>query len=499
MFLTVKEYEQIAEGLKFNTRALIDGNLVDSKSGETFETVNPATGKVITSIASCSTEDVEDAVAAARRGFNSGIWSEMNPKERKEVLLRFADLIEQNSLELAVMETLDSGRPIYDTAQGDLPETVECFRFAAEAIDKINDEITPTDTNAINLVRRVPIGVCAAILPWNFPLLMAAWKLGPILASGNCVVVKPAKLTSLTLLKLAELSVEAGIPAGVLNVLPGSGRVIGDALAKHQDISLITFTGSTEVGKNLLNESGNSNLKRVLLELGGKNPCVVMPDVTDLDYAAEEIVTAAMWNMGENCTQNSRLILHKDIKDKLLPKILDEVENTWKVGNPFDANNRHGALIEKAHMDRVLEYVEIGSSEGADLIYGGERILKETGGYFVKPAVFDNCSCSMRIVREEIFGPVFTIQTFDTIEEAIEMANDTEYGLHASVWTDNINDINKLSKGIQAGVISVNHFSEGDITTPFGGFKQSGFMGRDKSIWANKQYTELKSVFIRTR
>ena len=495
-FLTTQEYEKVAQSLTYNTKALINGKLVDAASGKTFDTVNPANGKVITSIASCGTEEVEEAVKVARAAFDSGKWSRIAPEERKKMLFKFADLIEQNATELAVMESIDSGKPICDTVEGDVPETVECFRFAAEAIDKINDEITPTKGDSLCLVRREPIGVCAAILPWNFPILMSAWKLAPILAAGNCVVVKPAKLTSLTLLKLAELSLEAEIPAGVLNVVPGSGKLIGDALANHKEIDLITFTGSTAVGRNLLNCSGNSNIKRVLLELGGKNPCVVTQDIDNLDYAAEEIVKAALWNMGENCTQNSRIIMHKDIKDKLLPKILSEVEK-WKVGNPLDPTNLHGALIERAHMEKVLEYVEIGKQEGADLIYGGEQILKETGGNFLKPAVFDNCNQSMRIIREEIFGPVFAIETYTDIEEAIAMANDTEYGLQASVWSDNIHKVQTLTSGIKAGVISVNHFSEGDMTTPFGGFKQSGFMGRDKSIWANKQYTELKSVYVK--
>ena len=327
---------------------------------------------------------------------------------------------------------------------------------------------------------------------------VAAWKLAPILASGNCVVVKPAKLTSLTLLRLAELSLEAGIPDGVFNVVPGSGSSVGDALAKHMDVNLITFTGSTAVGRNLLNCSGNTNLKRVLLELGGKNPCVVMPDISDLDYAASEIVKAGLWNMGENCTQNSRIIIHKSMKEALLPKILKEVE-TWKVGNPLDSENKHGAIVERAHMERILKYIDIGREEGAKLLYGGRRILEETGGYFLEPAVFDECNQTMRIVKEEIFGPVFAIETFTDIEEAVAMANDTEYGLQASIWSDDINHIKYLTKSIKAGVVSVNHFSEGDVTTPFGGFKQSGFIGRDKSVWANRQYTELKSVFIRTR
>ena len=496
--LTLQEYEKVAQNLTYDTKALIDGALVDSPSGNRFDSISPGTGKVLTSVTSCNTEDVDRAVAAARAAFDSGIWSEMAPADRKNILFRFANLIEQNALELAVMESLDSGKPICDTVEGDIPETVECFRFAAEAIDKINDEVTPTESGSVCLAKRYPIGVCAAILPWNFPILMAAWKLAPILASGNCVVVKPAKLTSLTLLRLAKLSLEAGIPAGVLNILPGSGSVIGNALANHPDVNLITFTGSTEVGRNLLNCSGSSNIKRVLLELGGKNPCVVTDEIEDLDFAAQEIVSGALWNMGENCTQNSRLIIQKSIKNKLLPKILKEVE-TWKVGNPLDPANRHGAIIEKPHMQKILDYIEIGKNEGADLIYGGTQILEETGGNFIQPSVLDNCNQSMRIVREEIFGPVFAIETFDTLEEGIAMANDTEYGLQASIWSDNLNTVQKLFSKIQAGVISVNHFSEGDITTPFGGFKQSGFMSRDKSIWANKQFTELKSIYIKTR
>lgn len=493
--LTCKEYEEVAKTLKFSTKALIGGQLVNSHSGKTFDSINPGNGQVITSVTMCDAQDVDEAVKAARGAFASGVWSKMSPADRKEILFRFCDLIEANALELAVMESMDSGKPICDTVEGDIPETVACFRFAAEAIDKLNDEITPTADGTLNMVRREPIGVCAVILPWNFPILMAAWKLAPILATGNSAVVKPAKLTSLTMLRLAELSIEAGIPAGVLNVVPGSGATIGDALANHMDVDLITFTGSTSVGKNLLHCSADSNLKRVLLELGGKNPCVVMPTLKDLDWAAAEIVKAGLWNMGENCTQNSRIIIHKDIKDRLLPKILAEVEN-WKAGNPLDPDNRHGALIEKPHMEAILRYIEIGKAEGATLLAGGTQILQETGGNFIAPTVFDNCNQSMTIMREEIFGPVFAIETFETMEQAIAMANDTPYGLQASVWSDDINDVYALAGGVKAGVIAVNHFSEGDFTTPFGGFKQSGFMGRDKSIWANKQYTELKSVFI---
>lgn len=495
-FLATEKYEKIAENLCLNTKALIDGRLVEGRLRQKFETINPATGQIITSVTSCTEEDVDAAVEAAKNAFDSGVWSSLPPRERRDYLLAFAGLIEKHSQELAVMESLDSGRPICDTLEGDLPSVVECFKFAAEAIDKMNDDVMPSESGMVRLAFREPYGVCAAVLPWNFPILLAAWKIAPMLAAGNCVVVKPAQVTSLTLLKLAELSVEAGIPAGVLNVVPGAGSVIGNALAGHNGIDLITFTGSTAVGRKLLNNSANSNLKAALLELGGKNPCVVMPDIRDLDAAAEEIVSAALWNMGENCTQNSRLIIHKDIKEELVDKILKEVEK-WRVGNPMDPQNRLGALVEKKHMEQVLEYIEIGKKEGAELIYGGERILEETGGYFVKPAIFDGCDQSMRIMREEIFGPVVGIETFDTEAEAIAMANDTVYGLQATVWSDDINQVYRLAKGIRVGVVSVNHFSEGDIATPFGGFKQSGFMGRDKSLWANRQYTEIKSVCVK--
>lgn len=373
---TLQEYEKVAQNLTHDTKALIDGAPVDFQSGNRFDSISPGAGKALTSVTSCDTEDLDKAVAIAKAAFDSGIWSEMTPADRKSILFRFA--------------------------------------------------------------------------------------------------------------------------ASILNILPGSGYVIGNALANHPDVDLITFTGSTEVGKNLLNCSGSSNIKHVLLELGGKNPCVITDEIEDLNFAAQENVSGALWNMGENCTQNSRLIIQKSVKDKLLPKILKEVEN-WKVGNPLDPANRHGAIIEKPHMQKILDYIEIGKNEGADLIYGGKQILEETGGNFIQPSVFDNCNQSMRIVREEISGPVFAIETFDTLEEGIAMANDTEYGLQASIWSDNLNTVQKLFSKIQAGVISVNHFSEGDIMAPFSGFKQSGFMGRDKSIWANKQYTELKSVYIKTR
>ncbi len=495
---THDEYHSLARSVFCPTGAFIGGAFTPSASGGTFVTRNPASGAAIAEVALCGEADVNRAVAAARQSFEDRRWRGLSPAERKARLTRLAALIEACGDELAVLESMDSGKPVRDTAELDVPETAACFRWHGEAADKLEDVVTATGPDVVSLAVREPIGVVAAVLPWNFPLQMAAWKLAPILAAGNSVVAKPAKLTSLTLLKLAELTLEAGIPEGVVNVVPGDGRVVGSALALHPDVDLITFTGSTEVGRQLLAQSGASNLKRVLLELGGKNPCVVMPDVTDLSYAAEQIVSAALWNMGENCTANSRILVHRDIKDRLMEKLLAEVAR-WKVGDPLDPENRHGAMIEEKHLQKVLGYIKTGVAEGAALVYGGHRILEETGGLFLRPAVFDGVTSGMTLYREEIFGPVFGVSTFDTLEEAVQMANDTPYGLQASVWSNDVNAVHRLSRGIRAGTISVNCYSEGDIGTPFGGFKQSGFFGRDKSLWANRQYTELKTIWTQIR
>src|SRR5699024_325308 len=468
---TVKEYEKMAKELEFSTKAFINGEFVDSASGNTFETINPSNGQVITKITKCGEEDVDSAVEAAEKSFNSRVWAGIEASERKEIMLKWADLIEEHDEELAIMETLDNGKPINDTVNGDVPDTISCIRFHAEAIDKLQDDITPSSDDGLNIVVREPIGVVAAIVPWNFPLLMAAWKIAPALAAGNSVIVKPAKLTTLTLLKLAELAKKAGIPNGVFNVIPGSGSVVGDALAIHEDVRLITFTGSTKVGKGLLVKSGESNAKRVLLELGGKSQTIVMPDINDLDDVAESIVESALFNMGQNCTQNSRIYIHKDIKEDLTELIVDKV-NAHKVGNPFDPETTIGALIEEKHMEKVLNYIKIGKDEGEKILCGGKRTLEDTGGFFIEPTLFDNVDQDMTIAREEIFGPVFSLLEFEGLEEVIEKANDTKYCLQASVYTSDLDTANKLARGIQAGVVSVNTYSEGSENVPFGGFKQ---------------------------
>ena len=490
-----KHYQKLADSLQYCTKAFINGNHVDSQSNQTFTTINPATGQLITKITSCNEEDVNQAVAAARAAFEDRRWAGLAPAERKEIMYRFAQLIEDRQDEFAVMESLDSGKPIKDTLELDVPETVNCIKWHAEVSDKLEGRITTTDDQSLSMIVREPIGVVAAIIPWNFPMQMAAWKFAPILVTGNSLIIKPAKLTSLTMLKIAELAAEAGIPDGVVNVLPGKGEVIGKALALHPDVNLITFTGSTVVGKKLLEYSGQSNTKRVLLELGGKSPSIVMPDIKDIDSAAEQIAFAAFWNMGENCSANSRLIVHKDIKDRLLEKLIEKTKE-WRTGDPLDPSNSLGAMVEKPHMEKVLDYIKTANKEGAKLIYGGEQILEESGGNFVPPTIFDNVTPDMTIAKEEIFGPVLAVLTCNDEMEAIALANDTEYGLHASIYTDDLNLAHRMSRAVRAGTVSVNCYSEGDISTPFGGFKQSGFFGRDKSILANNQYTEVKTIWI---
>ncbi len=487
-------YRKIAEGLKPEIRSFINGKFVEG-SGPAFETVNPANGKVIARIRANTPEEVMEAERAAREAFEDGRWSGKSPGERKEILLRLSDMLLEHRDELAVLETVDSGKPIFDNVTGDVPETAATFRFHAEAIDKLEDCITAGDGKHLSMVVREPVGVVAAILPWNFPMQMAGWKLGPILAAGNSVIVKPSSLTPLSLLYIAGLAQEAGIPDGVLNVVLGSGQVVGGALAEHPQIEALTFTGSTSVGKKLLVQSGMTNAKSIFLEMGGKNPGIVMPDVKDLDHAAEEAVNAVFWNMGENCSSNSRLLVHKDIKDRFTELIIEKTK-ALKTGDPLDPDTNMGALVERPHMEKVLEYIETAKKEGARLLCGGNRLYEESGGNYIEPTVFDNVTPDMTIARDEIFGPVLAIMTFETEEEAVRIANDTIYGLHASVFTDDLRTAHRLSRAIHAGTISVNCFSEGDYGTPFGGYKQSGFLSRDNSLWANRQYTEMKTIWI---
>ncbi len=480
--------------LQLRTKAFINGKSVNSVSGETFATVNPANGKTFAEIASCDEKDVELAVKAARKSFESGCWSKMPPAERKKIIFKFCDLMEEHEAELALLDCLDAGKPIFDCVTIDAPETIECIRWHAEAGDKLLDTISPTGSSNLSLIVREPMGVVGIIVPWNFPAQMTAWKIGPALATGNSIILKPAKLTSLSAILMAELAAEAGIPDGVFNVLPGPGSTVGKALGMHMNVNMVAFTGSTEVGRTLLGYSSQSNLKRIILELGGKSPQVVMADA-DLDITAENAVSAAFWNMGENCSCGSRLIVHKSVKDELVKKMV-KILKTWPVGDPLDPDTRFGPMVEEPHMEKVLSYIEAGKAEGAELVMGGNRVLEETGGYFIEPTIFDECNNKMKIAAEEIFGPVLSVIPFETEEEAVAIANDTEYGLASSLYTRNVNAAHRIARAIRAGTVSVNCFSEGDMGAPFGGFKESGFFGRDKSIYAHYQYTEMKAIWM---
>jgi gamma-glutamyl-gamma-aminobutyraldehyde dehydrogenase len=487
---------EVVDGLRFRTKAWIDGEFAEASTGRTYTSDNPATGRPLAEIALGGEEDVDRAVAAARRAFEDGRWSGLSPTERKKILIRFADLIDANNDELATTESLDAGKPIADVRALDIPDTASTIRWHAEAVDKLYDQVAPTGPGAVAMVVREPSGVVGCVIPWNYPAQMASWKLGPALATGNSVVIKPAAQTSLSLLRMAELASEAGLPPGVLNVVPGPGDTVGVAIARHPDIDVVAFTGSTEVGRWFLRHSAETNLKRVVLELGGKSPQVVMADAPPLDAIAPRILDAIFWNMGENCSAGSRLIVHRSRHRELVERLVTAATEEWRVGDPLDDSTRIGPLITRGHMERVLGYIEAGRADGARVVAGGKRVLEETGGNFVAPTIFDEATNDMRIAQEEIFGPVLTVIPFDTEDEAVRIANDTPYGLAASLYTNDLRTAHRMARAIRAGTVGVNAYSEGDLSTPFGGYKQSGFGGHDKSVHAHDQYTELKTIWI---
>lgn len=484
--LSHEEYKAIAQSLTLPNTAFIDGKFQAARSGDSFATINPATGETLANIAACSADDVDFAVLKAREAFDDGRWSKQHPGTRKEVLIRLAKLIKRNQHELAVMESIDSGKPIADCESVDIPETIHCLIWHAEAVDKIYDQSAPVGDEAMALVVREPVGVVGCVLPWNFPLLMLAWKIAPALAAGNSVIVKPAEQTSLTALRVAELAMEAGMPRGVLNVVPGMGPDVGEPLGRHMDVDMLSFTGSTETGRRFLRYSADSNLKKIVLECGGKNPAVVLADADELDLVAEHIVNGAFWNMGENCSASSRLIVHEDIKDALMQRILAR-SREWKTGDPLDPQNHLGALIDKEHFDKVSAYLTQG-----DVILGGNSDQER----YVYPTILDGVKTTDTLAQEEIFGPVLSVITVRSTEEAIAVANDTKYGLAASVYSSNGKQALRAAREIKAGTVTINCYGEGDITTPFGGYKQSGFGGRDNSIHAHDQYTEIKTIWI---
>jgi gamma-glutamyl-gamma-aminobutyraldehyde dehydrogenase len=484
--LTKDEYAAIARGLALPTGAFIDGAFRPAASGKTFATLNPATGETLAEIAACAAEDVDFAVEKAREAFEDGRWSRLHPSERKQVLIRLAKLMTRNARELAVMESLDSGKTIYDCETVDVPETIHCLKWHAEAIDKIYDQVAPASDDHIAMVVREPVGVVGLVLPWNFPLLMLAWKIGPALAAGCSVIVKPADETSLTALRVAELAMEAGVPRGVLNVVPGTGPEVGEPIGRHMDIDAVSFTGSTETGKRFLGYAAESNAKEIVLEMGGKNPAIVMDDAETLDRVAAHIVNGAFWNMGENCSATSRLIVHRDVKDALLARIAAHARE-WVLGDPLDPETRLGALVSEAHFGKVCGYLD----QAEHVVFGGAA---KKG--FVEATVVDLPGNDHPLAREEIFGPVLSVITVSSFDEAIAVANDTPYGLCAALFTANAKRALRGARMLRAGTVTVNSYGEGDISTPFGGWKQSGFGGRDNGLHAHDQYTQLKTIWL---
>jgi gamma-glutamyl-gamma-aminobutyraldehyde dehydrogenase/4-guanidinobutyraldehyde dehydrogenase/NAD-dependent aldehyde dehydrogenase len=474
--------------------ALIDGVLQSAHSGATFEDISPVDGRKLADVAACDASDVDAAVSSARSAFERGVWAEQAPEKRKRVLLRFAELIERATEELALLETLDMGKPIRDSIQIDVPAAVNCVRWYAEAIDKIYDEIAPTGVRTLALVTREPVGVVGAIVPWNFPMVMAAWKIGPVLAAGNSLVLKPSEKSPLTAIRLGQLALEAGIPPGVFNVVPGFGPTAGRALAAHMDVDAIAFTGSTATGKAVMQYAAQSNLKRVSLECGGKSPNIVMADYPDLERAAKAAANAIFFNQGEVCSAGSRLLVQEGIRAPLLEEIR-RVGRKLIAGDPLDPHTRLGALVDEPQTRRVLEYIASGRDEGAQLTLGGQRVRTDSGGCYVEPTVFESVTPQMRIAREEIFGPVLATMSFGSLEEALKIANNVSYGLAAAVWTQDLTTAHRAARALRAGIVYVNCYDADDITVPFGGYKQSGF-GRDKSLHAFDKYTELKTTWI---
>ncbi len=484
-----------AASLVTDGRLFINGERVPAKDGQTFEKHSPLNGLGLGTVARGQKADIDAAVAAARAAFADRRWAGQSPKARKKVLQRWSELVMAARDELALLETMDMGKPISHSLAVDVPATANCIAWYGEAVDKLYDEIAPTADTALALITREAMGVIGAIVPWNYPLIMAAWKLGPALAAGNSVVLKPSEKSPYTALRLAELALEAGLPAGVFNVVTGYGHEAGEALALHMDVDAIGFTGSTRIGRRMLACSAESNLKRVYNELGGKSAFVVFNDAKDVAAAARAAAGSVFYNQGESCNAPTRLLVQQDVVPEFMAALQDEARN-YLPGDPLQESTEMGALVDAGQMSTVLGYIHQGQAEGANIAFGGRRVRTETGGYFVEPTIFEGVRNDMKIAREEIFGPVLGVIPFANEAEALALANDSVYGLQASVWSSQIDRAHRVARGLKAGTVHVNQYDEDDITVPFGGYKQSG-NGRDKSLHAFDKYTELKTTWLR--